>query len=109
MADSLNKSHQLSSTMASTLIELSNIISTAVTSLDKACTDSGTPFPGLDVPFSPSSESFRANSQAAEAANVIAAAAMQLAAMVLPPPAAIFTLISGVSVYLFPEIFMYLT
>jgi hypothetical protein len=95
--------------MASALTELSSIIAAAVISLNKACADGGTPFPGLEIPFSPLSEAFRANPQAAEAANVIAAAATQLASMVLPPPAAIFTLISGVSVYLFPECVTYLT
>ncbi|KAF5312467.1 hypothetical protein D9619_003730 [Psilocybe cf. subviscida] len=81
--------------MSSTLLELSTIIAGAVNSLNKACADSGTTFPGLEVPFSPSSEAFRLNLQAAEAANIIAAAATQLAAMVLPPPSAMFSLISG--------------
>lgn len=83
--------------MSFNLIELSNIIAGAVSTLNKSCSDSGTHFPGLDVPFSPPSEAFRANPEAAEAADIIAAAATQLAAMVLPPPAAMFALISGVS------------
>lgn len=83
--------------MSSTLLELSNIISGAVSSLSKACADGGTPFPELDTPFSPHSEAFRANTEAAEAASIIAAAATQLAAMVLPPPSALFALISGAS------------
>lgn len=90
-------------TMSSTLLELSNIIAGAVNSLNKACTDNGTPFPGLDVPFSPSSEAFRSNPEAAEAANIIAAAATQLAAMVLPPPGAMFAMMSGVSLHLLSE------
>ncbi|KAF5312468.1 hypothetical protein D9619_003733 [Psilocybe cf. subviscida] len=81
--------------MSSTLLELSRIITDAAKTLDKACADSGTTFPGLEVPFSPSSEAFRSNPQAAEAANIIAAAATQLVAMVLPPPSAMFALISG--------------
>ncbi|KAF5312469.1 hypothetical protein D9619_003732 [Psilocybe cf. subviscida] len=81
--------------MSSTLLQLSTIITGAVACLNEACADSGTPFPGLEVPFSSSSEAFRSNPQAAEAANTIAAAATQLAAMVLPPPSAIFSLISG--------------
>ncbi|KAF5312795.1 hypothetical protein D9619_003670 [Psilocybe cf. subviscida] len=81
--------------MSSTLLELSNIIAGAVNSFNKACTDNGTPFSGLDVPFSPSSEAFRSNPEAAEAANIIAAAATQLATMVLPPPGAMFAMMSG--------------
>ncbi|KAL1670094.1 O-methyltransferase-domain-containing protein [Schizophyllum commune] len=42
--------------------------------------------PDLNAPFDPASEAFRKDPKAAEAANLIAAAAFQLAATVLPPP-----------------------
>ena len=82
--------------MASTLLELSNMIAASVATLNKVCSKN-IPFPDLDDPFAPSSEAFRTNQEAAEAANVMAAAANQLVAMVLPPPAALFSIISGVS------------
>lgn len=83
--------------MISTLLELSNMIAGSVATLNDVCSTSKLPFPSLDDPFSPPSEAFRAYPEAAEAANVIAAAASQLVAMVLPPPAALFVIISGVS------------
>lgn len=82
--------------MTSPIQELSQIISDSVASLEKVCKKNNTPFPSLDDPFSPPSESFRFDPEAAEAANKIAAAALQLAATVLPPPAALFTVVSGV-------------
>jgi len=95
--------HQHNGAMSSILLELSNLIANSVTTLNKACAESGTPFPGLDAAFSPSSEAFRGNPEAAEAANTIAAAATQIAFMVLPPPAAMFSLVSGVSICLCSE------
>lgn len=83
--------------MTSTLLELSNMIAGSAATLDKVCSESNLPFPNLDDPFVPSSEAFRSNAEAAEAANIIAAAASQLVAMVLPPSAALFVIISGVS------------
>ncbi len=82
--------------MTSTLLELSNMIAASVATLNKVCSKN-VPFPDLNDPFAPHSEEFRKNPEAAEAANVIAAAANQLVAMVLPPPAALFSIISGVS------------
>jgi len=82
--------------MTSPIKDLSQIISDSVASLEKVCKKNNTPFPSLDEPFSPPSEAFRADPEAAEAANKIAAAALQLAANVLPPPAALFTVVSGV-------------
>jgi hypothetical protein len=79
------------------LLELAKIISDSAQSLDRACTDNGLTFPSLDDPFTPQSEAFRANPEANEAANVIAAAAFQLVATVLSPPFSMISLISGVS------------
>jgi hypothetical protein len=82
--------------MASTLLKLSDLISAATVTLNQACIDNDTPFPSLDDPFVPTSEAFRSSPQAAEAANIIAAAASQLIAMVLPPPAALYITACGV-------------
>lgn len=82
--------------MSATLLELSHLISTSVVTLNQACKDNDTPFPRLDDPFVPTSEAFRASPQAAEAAKIIAAAASQLIAMVLPPPAALYITACGV-------------
>ena len=86
-------------TSPSSIKELSQIISDSVASLEKVCEKNDTPFPSLDDPFSPPSEAFRLDPEAAEAANKIAAAALQLAATVLPPPAALFTVVSGVCAF----------
>lgn len=82
-------------TSPTSIKELSKIISDSVASLEKVCKKNKTLFPSLDEPFSPPSEAFRSDPEAAEAANKIAAAALQLAATVLPPPAALFTVVSG--------------
>ena len=81
----------------SELFTLAKIISDSVQSLDRACTDNGLTFPSLNDPFTPQSEAFRSNPDASEAASRIAAAAFQLVASVLPPPATVLSLISGVS------------
>lgn len=53
--------------------------------------------PDLNAPFDPASEAFRKDPKAAEAANVIAAAAFQLAATVLPPPSTLLGVAEAVS------------
>lgn len=84
------------------LLELAKIISDSVQSIDRACTESGLAFPSLDDPFTPQSEAFRTNPEANEAANIIAAAAFQLVATVLPPPYSLISVVSGVD-NLFPH------
>lgn len=88
-----------SSPVASTaqVTELAKVISDAAQRLDSVCTRHGFAFPSLDEPFTPQSEAFRYNPDANEAANIIAAAAFQLLATVMPPPASMLSLISGVS------------
>ena len=85
--------------MSAILLELSSLISASIVALNQTCADNGTPFPSLDDPFVPNSEAFRASPQAAEAANIIAAAASQLIAMVLPPPAALYVTACGVHLF----------
>ncbi|KAF7354294.1 S-adenosyl-L-methionine-dependent methyltransferase [Mycena venus] len=63
---------------------------------DAAHTDSsGTTIPDLHSAFAPPSEAFRANAEAAEAARVIAAAALQLEAIVTPPQVSLHHVIGG--------------
>ncbi|KAJ7354209.1 S-adenosyl-L-methionine-dependent methyltransferase [Mycena albidolilacea] len=56
-----------------------------VQTLEAACRSSGTLILDLHLPFTPPSEAFRANPEAAEAAHIIAAAALQLETIVTPP------------------------
>jgi len=63
-------------TTAILTVELSKIISDSVATLERVCKQNSFSFPRLDEPFTPSSEAFRANPEAAEAANKIAAAAL---------------------------------
>ncbi len=82
--------------MLSTLVALSNLIASSITELEKTCAESKLPFPNLDEPFTPQSEAFKENPVAAEAANIIAAAANQLLNTVLRPPVALGSIVSGV-------------
>ncbi|KAF8994602.1 hypothetical protein BDQ17DRAFT_1430978 [Cyathus striatus] len=71
------------------------VVADTVASLDKVCKETNVSFPTLDEPFTPQSEALRANPIIADAANQIAAAAMQLVMNVLPAPHSAFTIISG--------------
>ncbi|KAI5890571.1 S-adenosyl-L-methionine-dependent methyltransferase [Schizophyllum commune H4-8] len=66
---------------------------------DGGADDAGPDILDLNAPFNPASEAFRKDPKAAEAANVLAAAAFQLAATVLPPPS---TLLGVAEAYLKP-------
>ena len=83
--------------MVSEVRQLLNLISDAVDKLESACASTGTSIPDLHVPFSPPSEAFRANPQAAEAANIISAAALQMEAILTPPHVSLYHIVSGVS------------
>ncbi|KAJ7277953.1 S-adenosyl-L-methionine-dependent methyltransferase [Mycena rebaudengoi] len=78
-----------------TLLQLLKLISTSVTALDVICSEDGVPFPNLDDQFAPQSERFRENPAAAEATTLIAAAALQMVASVLPPSLSAFHAITG--------------
>ncbi|KAJ8502546.1 hypothetical protein ONZ45_g11654 [Pleurotus djamor] len=51
--------------------------------------------PDLDAPFHPESEGFRSLPDAAEAANIISAAALQLAAVLVPPQVTLYHAVGG--------------
>ncbi|KAF5380106.1 hypothetical protein D9615_006249 [Tricholomella constricta] len=80
---------------AADIQQLADLISSSVAALLQACRDNNTPFPEANAPFSPQSEAFRADQAAADATNVIAAAAIQLAERVLPPHMALMNIVSG--------------
>lgn len=70
--------------MSSQLVALSQLISQSVAQLDQICKANDLVFPHLDEPYTSETEAYRTNQAAADAANIIAAAAFQLAATVLP-------------------------
>ncbi|KAF8177344.1 S-adenosyl-L-methionine-dependent methyltransferase [Mycena galopus ATCC 62051] len=77
--------------MATPIRQLLALITQSVETLEAV----GTTMPNLHAPFEPSSEAFRANPEAAEAARIIGAAALQLEAIVTPPQVSLFRIISG--------------
>jgi hypothetical protein len=76
---------------------LSNLISGSVASLVDICNKNNFHIPRLDDDFTRDSEVFRSNKAAGKAITVIAAAAFQLAAILLPPEETIFQVVTGVS------------
>lgn len=82
--------------MATTILELSQLISNSITELVTTCSAQGLRIPNLNEPYTPESEAFRTNQVVARAANIAAAAAFQLAACLLPPQESILQVTSGV-------------
>ena len=82
--------------MSAEILQLAELISNSAKTLVKNAEADNLPLPNLDDPFTPESEAFRGNVESAFAANVIVAAASQLAAAVGPPPLSIFSMLSGV-------------
>ncbi|KAJ7575531.1 S-adenosyl-L-methionine-dependent methyltransferase [Mycena floridula] len=81
--------------MTSSLRALVDIINKNIEILEKTCEANGTAIPDLNAPFHPASEAFRADPGVAEAANVTIAAAHQLAAILTPPPVALYHVVGG--------------
>ncbi|KAJ7262508.1 S-adenosyl-L-methionine-dependent methyltransferase [Mycena rebaudengoi] len=80
----------------STLTQLSNLISQSVAILERISTETGIALPDLDNPtITVESEVLRTNSAAIEAARVIAAAGLQLAALTMPPKDYVFEVVFG--------------
>ncbi|PPQ95287.1 hypothetical protein CVT26_014861 [Gymnopilus dilepis] len=79
----------------STTRQLVDLISASLTTLEKSCQAKGVDIPDLHAPFHPSTEAFRADPAAAEAANVISAAALQLAAILTPPQVTLYQFVGG--------------
>ncbi|KAF7373893.1 S-adenosyl-L-methionine-dependent methyltransferase [Mycena sanguinolenta] len=81
--------------MSTPIRQLLVLITQAVETLEAASQTSGTTIPDLHAPFTPSSEAFRANPEAAEAARIISAAALQLEAIVTPPLVSLYRIVAG--------------
>ncbi|KAF7373896.1 S-adenosyl-L-methionine-dependent methyltransferase [Mycena sanguinolenta] len=81
--------------MSTPIRQLLALITQAVETLEAASQTSDTTIPDLHTPFTPSSEAFRANAEAAEAARIISAAALQLEAIVTPPLVSLYRIVAG--------------
>lgn len=81
--------------MAAAILQLSEIIASSVARLLSICEEQQLALPQLDEPYTCGSETFRQNSAAAEAASLIGAAALQLAATLLPPQETLLQAASG--------------
>ncbi|KAJ7223301.1 S-adenosyl-L-methionine-dependent methyltransferase [Mycena pura] len=73
--------------MSTPIRQLLALITNSVDTLEAACAANG--------PFAPLSEAFRAIPAAAEAANIISAAALQLDAIVAPPHLSLYHIVGG--------------
>ncbi|KAJ7795876.1 S-adenosyl-L-methionine-dependent methyltransferase [Mycena olivaceomarginata] len=78
----------------SSLVQLSNLISESVATLEKLSSEHNSPLPELDV--TASCEDFKAIPGAAKAARVIASAGLQLAALMMSPPEAVNDVVWGI-------------
>ncbi|KAF9261543.1 S-adenosyl-L-methionine-dependent methyltransferase [Marasmius fiardii PR-910] len=72
------------------------ILNKNVDILEESCKTNGTQIPDLKEPFHPDSEAFRRHEDAAEAANIIVAAAQHIAALLTPPQVSMYHEVSGV-------------
>ncbi|KAF9462322.1 S-adenosyl-L-methionine-dependent methyltransferase [Collybia nuda] len=75
--------------------QLLALITQSVETLEKTCVKNGTGVPDLYEPFSPPSEAFRADPVAAEAANIISAAALHMEAILTPPQVSLYRMVGG--------------
>ncbi|KAF7288814.1 S-adenosyl-L-methionine-dependent methyltransferase [Mycena chlorophos] len=80
---------------ATALRELLAILSSSIDLLESTCDAAGVAVPDLHEPFTPPSEAFRAIPAAAEAASLIGAAALQIEAIVTPPPVTLYRIVGG--------------
>ncbi|KAG5331582.1 hypothetical protein C0989_007906 [Termitomyces sp. Mn162] len=81
--------------MISHIRQLQSLINNSIDQLQSVCESTGAAIPDLYAPFSPESEAFRANAAAAEAANIISAAALQLEAILTPPHVSLYHVVAG--------------
>ncbi|KAG6826094.1 hypothetical protein H0H92_001153 [Tricholoma furcatifolium] len=81
--------------MAETVLDLSKLISDSISELIETCETYNLRIPNLNETYMPESEAFRKNQTVARAANIAAAAAFQLAAIVLPPQESALQITSG--------------
>lgn len=85
--------------MAAALRQLVNLLNKSVTTLEKVCEEMGTTIPDLQSLYTTESEAFRDDPRGAEAANIIGAAALHIAAILNPPQGSLYHFVGGVSAY----------
>jgi len=95
------------STNMSEIRQLLGLITDAVDALEKTCAANGTKIPSLYEPFHPASEAFREDPVSARATMIISTAALQLAAVVLPPNLSLYNIIGGVSEIVIPLMYKF--
>ncbi|KNZ82352.1 Sterigmatocystin 8-O-methyltransferase [Termitomyces sp. J132] len=81
--------------MVSQVRQLLNLMTRAVDKLESACNSTASPIPDLYTPFTPESEAFRSNPDAAESARIISAAALHLEAILSPPHVSLYHVVAG--------------
>ena len=84
------------SEMDSSITQLIALISSTASALDVVCSQNDLHIPHLNEPLTGNGEGFRSHPEAAKLANVIASAAFELIATLLPPQEYIFQLATGV-------------
>lgn len=84
--------------MASTMLQLLDLINGSVATINAASAEKGLPIPDLNELFHPATEAFRSDPVMAEAANTISAAALHLAAILTPPQVSLYHIVGGVSI-----------
>ncbi|KAJ3517445.1 hypothetical protein NLJ89_g507 [Agrocybe chaxingu] len=81
--------------MSSPARQVLDLLSASLSTLEKTCKEKGLKVPDLHAPFHPETEAFRGDPTIAEAANVISAAALQLAAIFTPPQVSLYHIVGG--------------
>ncbi|KAA1478076.1 S-adenosyl-L-methionine-dependent methyltransferase [Dentipellis sp. KUC8613] len=79
----------------SSIRQILKLIETSLATLEETCASTGLQIPDLNSPFTPSSEEFRTVPEAALAANIASAAALQLAAILTPPHVSLYHVVGG--------------
>ncbi|KAF5353683.1 hypothetical protein D9758_008626 [Tetrapyrgos nigripes] len=77
--------------------QLLALISDSLSTLEDTCARNKTTIPNLREPFTPASEAFRTDPQAARAASIISAAALQLEAIFTAPQVSLYHIVAGSS------------
>ncbi|CAA7266021.1 unnamed protein product [Cyclocybe aegerita] len=81
--------------MSSPARQLLELLSASLSTIEKVCAEKRFEIPDLNAPFHPASEAFRSDPIAGEAANVLSAAALQLAAIFAPPQVSLYHMVGG--------------
>ena len=82
------------------LRQLLELMTRSLDTLEKECELKDLDIPDLHAPFHPSSEAFRSDPIAAEAASIISTAALHLFAILAPPHVSLYQSLAAVHHYL---------